>query len=330
MVTLLALLWRRRRRRRFSALRVADGGLVAFRYGDLRRMTKNFSEKLGGGGFGSVFLGTMADGNVVAVKKLEGIRQGEKQFRTEVSTIGTIQHVNLVRLRGFCSDRSRRLLVYDYMPGGSLDHTLFGDQAAPTVGWKTRYQIILGIARGLAYLHESCRDCIIHCDIKPENILLDGEFVPKVADFGLAKLLRDDALRDHLREEELGGKGEEENQAGFFFPSWALRKLGEGDIAALLDPKLKGDANLEELERAARTAFWCIQDDDSSRPSMTQVVKILEGFVEVGMPPPRGPCGSSERARRASPSSPASPAVAARRSPTAAASPLGLSRKAPL
>ncbi|CAA7394641.1 unnamed protein product [Spirodela intermedia] len=323
MVTLLALLWRRRRRRRFSALRVADGGLVAFWYGDLRRMTKNFSEKLGGGGFGSVFLGTMAEGNVVAVKKLEGIRQGEKQFRTEVSTIGTIQHVNLVRLRGFCSDRSRRLLVYDYMPGGSLDHTLFGDQAAPTVGWKTRYQIILGIARGLAYLHESCRDCIIHCDIKPENILLDGEFVPKVADFGLAKLVRRDfsrvlttmrGTRGYLAPEWISGepitakadvysfgmmlfeiisgrrnseeKGEEENQAGFFFPSWALRKLGEGDIAALLDPKLKGDANLEELERAARTAFWCIQDDDSSRPSMTQVVKILEGFVEVGMPPP--------------------------------------------
>ncbi|MBA0688989.1 hypothetical protein Goari_006741, partial [Gossypium aridum] len=119
----------------------------------------------------------------------------EKQFRTEVSTIGTIQHVNLVRLRGFCSDGARKLLVYDYMPKGSLDAHLVHESNSDALDWKTRYQIALGTARGLVYLHEKCRDCIIHCDIKPENILLDAEFCPKVADFGLAKLVGRDFSR---------------------------------------------------------------------------------------------------------------------------------------
>jgi len=118
---------------------------------------------------------------------------GEKQFRNEVRTIGMIQHVNLVRLRGFSSHGSERLLVYDHMPNGSLDRALF--TASPALSWRARFQIALGAARGLLYLHEGCRDCIIHCDIKPENILLDVNLVPKVADFGMAKLLGRDFSR---------------------------------------------------------------------------------------------------------------------------------------
>ncbi|MQL92280.1 hypothetical protein Taro_024901 [Colocasia esculenta] len=313
----LALLWRRRRRR-FKALRVVDGTLVPFRYGDLRWVTKNFSEKLGGGGFGSVFKGTMPDSTQVAVKKLEGIFQGEKQFRTEVSTIGTIQHVNLVRLRGFCSEGTRRLLVYDYMPKGSLDTVMFRD-CSPVVDWGTRYQIILGTARGLAYLHEKCRDCIIHCDIKPENILLDASFLPKVADFGLAKLVGRDfsrvlttmrGTRGYLAPEWISGvpitakadvysfgmmvfeivSGRRNSDPvaevkNWFFPTWAASRLGEGDMLGPLDPRLHGDARMEELERVWRVAFWCIQDEESCRPTMGQVVQILEGVVVVNMPP---------------------------------------------
>ncbi|THG03728.1 hypothetical protein TEA_009097 [Camellia sinensis var. sinensis] len=132
------------------------GSLVAFRYKDLQKATKNFSVKMGGGGFGSVFKGTMPDSTVIAVKKLESINQGEKQFRAEVSTLGTIQHVNLVRLHGFCSDGKRKLLVYDYMQNGSLDSHLFHEKESKVLDWKTRYQIALGTARGLAYLHEKC------------------------------------------------------------------------------------------------------------------------------------------------------------------------------
>ncbi|KAL7250387.1 hypothetical protein ACSBR1_012404 [Camellia fascicularis] len=166
-----------------------NGSLVAFRYKDLQETTLNFSEKIGGAGFGSVFKGTLPDSTIIAVKKLETINQGEKQFRVEVSTLGTIQHVNLVRLRVFCSEGKSKLLVYDYMQNGYLHSHLFHENESKVLDWKTRYQIALGTAKRLVYLHENCRDCIIHCDIKLSNILLDVDFRPKVADFGLAKLL---------------------------------------------------------------------------------------------------------------------------------------------
>ncbi|XXG70315.1 hypothetical protein AAC387_Pa06g3101 [Persea americana] len=165
-----------------------ENSLVSFSYRDLQIITKNFSEKLGRRSFGSVFKGNLLDSTPIAVKKLEGLAQGQKQFRAEVSTIGAIQHINLIRLRGFCSQGRNRLLVYDYMPNGSLDSQLF-HKNPQTMDWIIRYQIALGIARGLAYLHEKCRDCIIHHDIKPENVLLDVAFCPKLADFGMAKLV---------------------------------------------------------------------------------------------------------------------------------------------
>ncbi|KAJ6796946.1 Uncharacterized protein M6B38_221055 [Iris pallida] len=326
LVVVLVLIWRRRRGTAGKS-KAVEGGLLAFRYSDLQRATNNFSEKLGGGAFGSVFKGILPDSNAaIAVKKLEGLRQGEKQFRTEVSTIGTVQHVNLVRLYGFCSHGTEKLLVYEYMPNGSLDAHLFqdGGAGATTVpDWTTRYQIALGTARGLAYLHEQCRECIIHCDIKPENVLLDACMVPKVADFGLAKLLGRDFSRvltsmrgtiGYLAPEWIAGvaitaradvysygmmlfeiisgkrnsdqQGDRETKIGFF-PILAATRLMEGEDAmmSLLDPRLKGEADAEEVTRACKVACWCIQDNEHSRPSMGQVVQILEGVVEVNMPP---------------------------------------------
>nr|GEW79510.1 G-type lectin S-receptor-like serine/threonine-protein kinase At2g19130 [Tanacetum cinerariifolium] len=165
------------------------GLLAVFIYRDLHTATKNFSNKHGEGGFGSVFKGVLSDSSIVAVKRLERLGQGEKQFRSEVSTIGPIQHVNLVRLRGFCAEGNSKLLVYDYMPNGSLQSHLFHEKQDSVLNWKTRYEIALGITKGLVYLHDKCRECIIHCDIKPENILLDADFGPKLLDFGLAKLV---------------------------------------------------------------------------------------------------------------------------------------------
>ncbi|RID44305.1 hypothetical protein BRARA_I01110 [Brassica rapa] len=302
----------------------SDGTLAAFSYRELQNATKNFSEKLGGGGFGSVFKGALQDSSVIAVKRLEGISQGEKQFRTEVVTIGTIQHMNLVRLRGFCSEGNKKLLVYDYMPNGSLDSHLFITQAGEeknVLGWKLRYQIALGTARGLAYLHDECRDCIIHCDIKPENILLDSQFGPKVADFGLAKLVGRDfsrvlttmrGTRGYLAPEWISGVAitakadvysygmmlleivsgrrnteQSENGKVRFFPSVAATVLTKDeDIRSLLDPRLEGESvDTEELARACKVACWCIQDEESHRPAMSQVVQILEGVLEVNTPP---------------------------------------------
>ncbi|XVE66275.1 hypothetical protein DITRI_Ditri08aG0067600 [Diplodiscus trichospermus] len=300
--------------------KAVEGSLLAFGYKDLQIATKFFSEKLGGGGFGSVFKGTLPDLSVIAAKQLDSISQGEKQFRTEVSTIGTIQHVNLVRLRGFCSEGTRKLLVYDYMPNGSLDAHLFHEKNSNALDWKTRYQIALGIARGLAYLHEKCRDCIIHCDIKPENILLDAEFCPKVADFGLAKLVGRDfsrvlttmrGTRGYLAPEWISGvaitakadvysygmmlfeivsgrRNSEQSEDGTvrFFPTFAASLITQdGDVLSLLDPGLNRDVAVEELLRIFKVACWCIQDDETHRLSMGQVVQILEGVLDVGLPP---------------------------------------------
>ncbi|ERM98384.1 hypothetical protein AMTR_s00072p00048160 [Amborella trichopoda] len=252
------------------------GSLIPFCYRDLQSATKNFSEKLGGGGFGSVFKGTLPDKTIVAVKKLEGLRQGEKQFRMEVSTIGTIQHVNLVRLRGFCSEGARRLLVYDYMPNGSLDLLLFRE-GSTILDWKTRYEFALGTARGIAYLHEKCRDCIIHCDVKPENILLDGGFCPKVADFGLAKLL---GREFSLVLTTMRGT------RGYLAPEWisSLAITPKANVYSYGMTLLEMVSGLVELTRACRVACWCIQDDENARPSIGQVLQFLEGVVEVTMP----------------------------------------------
>ncbi|KAF6151569.1 hypothetical protein GIB67_021755 [Kingdonia uniflora] len=311
-------IWRCRERRFIApswAARVPSG---PFKYRELQIATKNFSEKLGAGSFGSVFKGTLSDSTPVAVKMLEGSRQGEKEFRAEVITIGRIQHVNLVRLRGFCSESAKRLLVYDHMPNGSLDKHLFRKDSQ--LEWKVRYQVALGIAKGLSYLHEKCRECIIHCDIKPENILLDVDFCPKVADFGLSKLFGRHfsrvlttmrGTRGYLAPEWISGLPitskadvysygmmlleivsgrrnlDQPKDGNFeFFPICVARRLHNGEeILSLLDYKLEGDADLEELKRACIVACWCIQDDEKNRPSMGHIVQFLEGIYELSTPP---------------------------------------------
>uniref|UniRef100_A0A2N9IGP9 Receptor-like serine/threonine-protein kinase n=1 Tax=Fagus sylvatica TaxID=28930 RepID=A0A2N9IGP9_FAGSY len=311
-----AISWRRHSA--VGALEEVEFSLILFKYPDLRRVTKNFSQKLGEGGFGSVFKGTLPNSTAIAVKKIRSLQQGEKQFCAEISTLGAIQHVNLVRLRGFYVEASKRFLVYEYMPKGSLESHLF-QNVSMILDWKTRYHIAIGTARGLAYLHESCRDCIIHFDIKPENILLDAEDVPKVADFGLAKVIGRDfsrvlttmrGTRGYLAPEWISGEAVTPKVDVFsygkllfeivsgrrninmlddeicnYFPARVAIAMNKGeDLLTLLDYKLEGNANVEELTRACKVACWCIQDDPKDRPTMGQVVKILEGIMQVGMP----------------------------------------------
>lgn len=308
--------------------------LKVFSYKELHLVTKGFSEKLGHGGFGAVFQGELSDSTSVAVKRLDRPGGGEKEFRAEVCTIGNVQHVNLVRLRGFCSENSHRLLVYDYMPNGPLSAYLHQD--SPNLSWEVRFQIAVGTARGIAYLHEECRDCIIHCDIKPENILLDVDYTAKVSDFGLARLIDRDFSRvvatmrgtwgyvapewisglpitakadvysyGMTLLELMGGRrnveapaarcnangrggagGGVEYEDKWFFPPWAAQHIINGNVAAVLDNRLGGAYKVEEVERAALVAIWCIQDNEEMRPTMGMVVKMLEGTVEVTTPPP--------------------------------------------
>ncbi|PSS31854.1 G-type lectin S-receptor-like serine/threonine-protein kinase [Actinidia chinensis var. chinensis] len=199
----------------YALLEYASGAPVQFSYKELQRATKGFKEKLGAGGFGAVYRGVLANKTVVAVKQLEGIEQGEKQFRMEVATISSTHHLNLVRLIGFCSEGRHRLLVYEFMRNGSLDNFLFTteEQSGKLLNWEYRFKIALGTARGITYLHEECRDCIVHCDIKPENILLDENYNSKVSDFGLAKLVNP---KDHRYRTLTSVRG----TRGYLAPEW--------------------------------------------------------------------------------------------------------------
>lgn len=153
------------------------------------KITNKFTHNVGEGGFGVVYKGKLPTGDLVAVKMLDQSRHCENQFMNEVATIGRIHHVHLVRLMGYCYEEHRNALVYEYMANGSLEKFIFvGREKEAILNWAQLYAIALGAARGIAYLHQDCDNRIIHFDIKPHNILLDEEFTPKVADFGLAKL----------------------------------------------------------------------------------------------------------------------------------------------
>ncbi|KAM7519150.1 hypothetical protein LguiB_018112 [Lonicera macranthoides] len=308
----------------YALLEYASGAPVQFSYKELQRATKGFREKLGAGGFGAVYRGVLANRTVVAVKQLEGIEQGEKQFRMEVATISSTHHLNLVRLIGFCSEGRHRLLVYEFMKNGSLDNFLFmtEEQSGKMLSWEYRYKIALGTARGITYLHEECRDCIVHCDIKPENILLDDNYNSKVSDFGLAKLVNPKDHRYRTLTSVRGTRGylapewlanlpitsksdiysygmvlleivsgrrnfeisDETNRKKFSL--WAYEEFEKGNAQAIVDKRLQSqEVDMEQVKRAIEVSFWCIQEQPSQRPMMGKVVQMLEGITDIEKPP---------------------------------------------
>lgn len=297
-----------------------SGMPVRFSYTYLQQATDNFSIKLGQGGFGSVYEGVIKDGTKIAVKQLEGIGQGKKEFRAEVSIIGGIHHHHLVRLKGFCAEGAHRLLVYEYMGNGSLDRWIFKKKKTEfLLDWDTRYNIAVGTAKGLAYLHEDCDVKIVHCDIKPENVLLDANFRAKVSDFGLAKLMTREqshvfttlrGTRGYLAPEWItnyaiseksdvysfgmvlleiiGGRKNYDSSViseKSHFPSYAFKMMEEGKIQEIFDQDMKVDEKDERVKIAIQVALWCIQDDMNLRPPMTKVVQMLEGLCVVPTPP---------------------------------------------
>jgi serine/threonine protein kinase len=309
----------------YALLEYASGAPVQFPYRELQRSTKGFKEKLGAGGFGAVYRGVLANRTVVAVKQLEGIEQGEKQFRMEVATISSTHHLNLVRLIGFCSEGRHRLLVYEFMKNGSLDAFLFGaDPPGGKLPWPARFAVAVGTARGITYLHEECRDCIVHCDIKPENILLDDQHNAKVSDFGLAKLVNPKEHRHRTLSSVRGTRGYlapewlanlpitaksdvysygmvllevvsgrrnfdvSEETSRKKFSVWAYEEYDRGNVAGIMDRKLppEEDVDMAQVHRALQVSFWCIQEQPAQRPSMGKVVQMLEGIAELERPPP--------------------------------------------
>nr|KYP76668.1 Putative receptor protein kinase ZmPK1 [Cajanus cajan] len=192
----------------------AETGFRKFSYSELKKATKGFSEEIGRGAGGTVYKGVLSDNRVVAIKRLhEVVNQGQSEFLAEVSIIGRLNHMNLIGMLGYCAEGKYRLLVYEYMENGSLAQNLSSN--ANVLDWKRRYEIALGTARGLAYLHEECLEWILHCDIKPQNILLDSEYQPKVADFGLSKLLNRNNLDNSTFSRIRGTRG-------YMAPEWVF------------------------------------------------------------------------------------------------------------
>ncbi|KAI3831105.1 hypothetical protein MKW92_007884 [Papaver armeniacum] len=306
-------------RRKNQTSSVLRSNLRIFTYQELEEATDGFTEELGRGAFGIVYKGLIEEMGTVAVKRLDKVlREGEKEFKTEVNVIGQTHHKNLVRLLGFCEEGRHRLLIYEFMSNRSLADHLFGTSKPE---WNQRVQVAFGISRGLMYLHEECSTQIIHCDIKPQNILLDDTFTARISDFGLAKL-----LMTNQTQTSTGIRG----TRGYVAPEWLnntqvsakvdvysfgvmlleiiccrkgvlLELLVEGRKAILtewvydcfsqgkLEDLVENDEevmnDMSRFERLVMIAIWCVQDDPSLRPSMKKVTRMLEGGFEVSAPP---------------------------------------------
>ncbi|CAJ1925505.1 unnamed protein product [Sphenostylis stenocarpa] len=302
-----------------------DINLKVFSFQQLREATNGFKDRLGRGAYGTVYSGVLNidDQPVeVAVKQLEQVEdQVEKEFVTEVQIIALTYHRNLVGLLGFCNEHNHRLLVYEKMENGTLSNFLFGG-AKPS--WDNRVRIVLEIARGLLYLHEECDQQIIHCDIKPQNVLLDSSFTAKISDFGLAKLIMKDKTRTNTnargtvgymapewlknapvttkvdiysfgvmlleiifcrRHIELHQIEDETRGDDMILVDWALHLAIENNLRSAVIDDVEVEADFNRFERMAMVGLWCINANPTLRPSMKMVVQMLEGNIEVAVPP---------------------------------------------
>lgn len=300
-----------------------------FTFKQLQAATSNFSSNnvIGNGGFGSVYKGVLQDGSKVAVKQLDqASKQGEQEFRVEVDVLSCLHSPYLLALIGYCADHDHRLLVYEFMPNGSLQEHLYSDGCPsnpPKLDWETRMRIALDAARGLEYLHECIDPPVIHRDFKSSNILLDRNYHAKVSDFGLAKL-GSDKVGGHVSTRVLGTQGyvaPEYALTGHLttksdvysygvvllelltgrvpvdmkrppgqgvLVSWALPQLTDREkLIQIIDPVLEGQFSMKELIQVAAIAAMCVQPEADYRPLMADVVQSLVPLVKHHRPSSR-------------------------------------------
>ncbi|KAK9265468.1 hypothetical protein L1049_012594 [Liquidambar formosana] len=310
-----------------------------YSYSDIKKITNCFKDELGQGGFGNVYKGMLLNGHPVAVKLLKASKGNGEDFINEVASISRTSHVNVVTLLGFCLEGPKRALIYEFMPNGSLDKFIYNENPLKTdqrLGWEKLHQIAVGIAQGLEYLHRGCNTRILHFDIKPHNILLDEDFCPKISDFGLSKLCpRKESIISMLEArgtigyiapevfsrnfggvshksdvysygmmilEMVGGRKNLDvggRTSEIYFPHWVYKRLELDN-----NLRLQGDISEEENTIARKmilVGLWCIQTNPAHRPSMSEVMTMLEGSIEaLQIPPkpylsspPRSPANSS-------------------------------------
>ncbi|PHU29455.1 hypothetical protein BC332_01548 [Capsicum chinense] len=300
-------------------------GPKKFLYNELARYTNNFSreEMLGQGGFGGVYKGYMRELNAyIAVKRVSReSKQGIKEYASEVRIISRLRHKHLVQLIGWCHEKRELLLVYDFMPNGSLDYHLFKGKSHLT--WPIRFKIAQGLASALLYLHEEWEQCVVHRDIKSSNIMLDSNFNAKLGDFGLARLVdHDKGSQTTVLAGTMGymapecvttGKANKETDVYSFgivaleiacgrkpidpkaeerqvnIVDWVWRLYGMGNLHEAVDPKLSSDFNEQEMEHLLIVGLWCAHPDNNCRPSIRQVIHVLNFEAPLPTLPPNMP-----------------------------------------
>ncbi|XP_052301289.1 G-type lectin S-receptor-like serine/threonine-protein kinase RKS1 isoform X20 [Populus trichocarpa] len=324
LISLFAYLWFKKRAKKGSELQVNSTSteLKYFKLSTTTAATNNFSpaNKLGQGGFGSVYKGLLANGLEVAIKRLSrSSRQGTEEFKNEVMVIAMLQHRNLVKLLGYCTQDGEQILIYEYLPNKSLDSILFHETRRLLLDWRKRFDIIVGIARGILYLHQDSRLRIIHRDLKCSNILLDAEMNPKISDFGMAKIFEGNQTEDRTRrvvgtygymspEYAVFGNfsvksdvfsfgvmlleivsGKKNNR--FYQRNPPLTLIGyvwelwrEDKALEIVDPSLKELYHPREALKCIQIGLLCVQEDATDRPSMLAVVFMLSNETEIPSP----------------------------------------------
>ncbi|WVZ64666.1 hypothetical protein U9M48_014159 [Paspalum notatum var. saurae] len=309
---------KRRKSSIHKELRALDLQIGSFTLRQIKTATRNFdaANKIGEGGFGSVYKGLLSDGTIIAVKQLSSrSKQGNREFVNEIGMISALQHPNLVRLYGCCTEGNQLSLVYEYMENNCLARALFVEQYRLRLDWGTRHKICLGIARGLAYLHEESTIRIVHRDIKASNILLDKYLNAKISDFGLAKLSEDDhthittriagtigymapeyAMRGYLTDkadvysfgvvvlEIVSGKSNTNyrpKEEFVYLLDWACVLHERGTLLELVDPDLGSNYSTEEALLMLNVALLCTTATPTLRPKMSKVVSLLEGSTPL-------------------------------------------------
>ncbi|GMI77411.1 hypothetical protein like AT5G24080 [Hibiscus trionum] len=240
---------------------LATSGFRKFTFGELKKATNKFSEEIGRGAGGIVYKATLSDGRVAAIKRLIDANKGEAEFLAEVNTLGKLNHMNLIEMWGYCAEGKHRLLVYEYMEHGSLAENL----SSKSLDWDKRFDIALGTARGLAYLHEECLEWVLHCDIKPQNILIDSKYRPKVSDFGLSWLLNRGDVKYSKFSRIRGTRG-------YMAPEWVCNL----PITSKVDVYSYGMLLLELVTGKSPAMGIKLSDDGSSKTQRTLVAWVRD------------------------------------------------------